>query len=202
MPGEGEILGSDVGGGGVGWGVWGCTELWEGGGRGWILGLLIWWGGGGSGLPEIGLGGKGWGWGKCWSSLRKGGWELRWGMWSLVGLRYKRTCIITFRCASGDQAGEELGHQIEKALFSLRGPAWEQVYGPFFPHQVTASGHIESCSSGHIRPGRRTPSPFPPPQLSQGPRLSVYWHNIFQYSLCWLPSWQLYIGIYSLFSKS
>ncbi len=30
----------------------------------------------------------------------------------------------------------------------------------------------------------RTPSPFPPPQLLQGPRHTLYRHNIFQYCLC------------------
>jgi hypothetical protein len=41
--------------------------------------------------------------------------------------------------------------------------------------------------------------PFPPPQLSQGPRHSLYWHNKFKYWICCLPSWQLVIQIYLLF---
>jgi hypothetical protein len=36
-------------------------------------------------------------------------------------------------------------------------------HGPFFPRQVTASGHIEPGSSGHMRPGRETAYPFSPP---------------------------------------
>ncbi len=40
-------------------------------------------------------------------------------------------------------------------------------HGPFFPCHVTASGHIEPGSSGHMRPGYETAYPFyPPPHCS------------------------------------
>ncbi len=49
---------------------------------------------------------------------------------------------------------------------------------------------------------QHTPSPLPPPQLLQGPRHSLYWHNKFQYFLCCLSSWQLVIeDIFTLFDK-
>jgi hypothetical protein len=77
-------------------------------------------------------------------------------------------------------------------------------HGPFFPRHVTASGHIEPGSSGHMRPGRDMAYPFSPPPtvvvtgpLSQS--LIFFWHDKFQYCFCCLPSWQLYIGTYLLF---
>ncbi len=49
-----------------------------------------------------------------------------------------------------------------------------------------------------MRPGceREYPSSPLPTTVLQGPRHSLYWHDMLQYCLCCLPSWQLVIQIY------
>jgi hypothetical protein len=71
---------------------------------------------------------------------------------------------------------------------------------PFFPRYLTALGHIETDSSGHMRPGRETAYPFSLPSHHSCCRaLDTVSIDIISFNIVYFACQVIVIGIYISF---